>query len=238
MRPSAWSTRRKSSVGKRAANGARGLSSSAPTLLKPSRRSVARVSGASRNASIGKWRQRRGLLARGQNARRRLVKARQRPGRAGRVGDGEPRRQAEIFSQSCGKIGEQLLLAAEQMRRAGDVEEKTVGAVVLVPRRDGRRVARRPQGQPRSAASSAAGSASRTCRNPLLARASASRSPVARPTASAAAFKAAMRGPPWQRQRGRTDGPDQLACLMASSPAPRASAGSASAAARLKRCAT
>src|SRR4029077_19861802 len=43
---------------------------------------------------------------------------------------------------------------------------------------------------------SAAGSASRTCKNPALARASANRSPIARPAVSAAAFKAAMRGPP------------------------------------------
>ncbi len=75
------------------------------------------------------------------------MKARQRPGRARRVGDGKPRRQPEIFSQSCGKIGEQLLLAAEQMRCARDVEEKTVGAIVLAPRRSGRRIARRPQRQ-------------------------------------------------------------------------------------------
>ncbi len=40
-------------MGKRAANGARGLSSNMPTVLKPSRRSVARVSGASRNAAMG-----------------------------------------------------------------------------------------------------------------------------------------------------------------------------------------
>ena len=75
------------------------------------------------------------------------MKARQRPGRARRVGDGKPRRQPEIFLQSCSKIGEQFLLAAEQMRCARDVEEKTVGAIVLAPRRSGRRVARRPQGQ-------------------------------------------------------------------------------------------
>ena len=95
----------------------------------------------------GQRRERRGFLAAGQNERRRLVKARQRPGRARRVGDGKPRRQREIFSQSCSKIGEQLFLAAEQMRRAGDIEEKTVGAIGFVPRRGSRRVARRPQRQ-------------------------------------------------------------------------------------------
>ena len=44
----------RSSAGKRAAKGARGLSISAPTRLKPSRRSVARVLGDRRSASIGK----------------------------------------------------------------------------------------------------------------------------------------------------------------------------------------
>src|SRR4029077_3327034 len=101
----------------------------------------------------GQRRQRRGFLARWQNQRRRFVKARQRPGRAGRIGDGKARRQPEIFSQFCSKVGEQSLLAAEQMGGAGDVEEKTVGAVGFVPNlpaqwRGGRRVTRRPQGEP------------------------------------------------------------------------------------------
>ena len=52
------------------------------------------------------------------------------------------------FFQPRGKIGDEALLAAEQMRRAFDVEEKTVGAVLLVPRRGGRRIARRPQRKP------------------------------------------------------------------------------------------
>ena len=39
------------------------------------------------------------LPARGQDSEGRGMKARQRPGRAGRVGDGKPRRQAEIFFQ-------------------------------------------------------------------------------------------------------------------------------------------
>ena len=73
------------------------------------------------------------------------MKVRQRPGRAGRCGDRKPRRQAEIF-QPRGKIGDQFVFAAEQMRRAFDVEEETVGAVLFTPRRGGRRVARRPQG--------------------------------------------------------------------------------------------
>jgi len=43
------------------------------------------------------------------------------------------------------QIGEQLLFAAEEMRRALDIEEQTVGAVLLAPRRSGRRVTRCPQ---------------------------------------------------------------------------------------------
>ena len=45
------------------------------------------------------------------------------------------------------KIGDELFLAAEKMRGAFDVEEKTVGAVLLAPRGGGRRIARRPQRQ-------------------------------------------------------------------------------------------
>ena len=61
---------------------------------------------------------------------------------------GKPRRQAEILFQPERKIGQQSLLAAEEMRGAFDVEEKTVGAVFLSPGRSGRRVARRPERQP------------------------------------------------------------------------------------------
>ncbi|MGB6539696.1 MAG: hypothetical protein WBF03_02330 [Xanthobacteraceae bacterium] len=60
------------------------------------------------------------------------MEARQRPGGAGRVGDGKPRRQAEIFEPRM-KIGDESFLAAEKMRGAFDVEEKTVGAVLLAP---------------------------------------------------------------------------------------------------------
>ena len=74
------------------------------------------------------------------------MKARQRPGRAGRGGDGDPRRQTEILQQGS-EVGQQFCLAAEQMRGALDVEEKTVGAVLRVPGRRGRRIARRPQRQ-------------------------------------------------------------------------------------------
>jgi len=75
------------------------------------------------------------------------VKARQRPGRAGRVGDGKPRRQAEFFFEPVRQIGNEPFLATEQMRGAFDVEEKTIGAIRLPPGRGGRRIARRPQRQ-------------------------------------------------------------------------------------------
>ena len=45
------------------------------------------------------------------------------------------------------EIGQQLRLAAEQMRAARDVEEQAVGAAGLVPRRHDRRVAQAPQRQ-------------------------------------------------------------------------------------------
>ena len=196
MRPSAWSSRRSSSAGKRAANGARGLSISVPTDLKPSRRSVVRVSGVSRNASIGKRRQRRGFLARGQDSAGRGVKARQRPGRAGRSGDGKPRRQAEISFKPRGKIGDELLLAAEQMRGAFDVEEKTVGAVFLAPGRGGRRVARRPQRQPAQRGIVGGGIDGAHLQQNRFRPRVGQGSPSRNPAASAASFKAAMRRPP------------------------------------------
>ena len=76
------------------------------------------------------------------------MEARQRPGGAGCVGDGDPRRHAEIFFQPGRQIGKQRFLAAKQMRGSLDVEEKTVGAVFRAPRRSGRRITRRPQRQP------------------------------------------------------------------------------------------
>ena len=45
-------------------------------------------------------------------------------------------------------IVEQLFLAAEEMRGAGDVEEEAIRAALLVPRRDRGRIARRPQREP------------------------------------------------------------------------------------------
>jgi hypothetical protein len=73
------------------------------------------------------------------------MKARQRPGHAGRVGNRKPRRQAEILRKPQGQIGEQFFFAAEKMRRPFDIEEQAVGAVLFAPGRGGRRVARRPQ---------------------------------------------------------------------------------------------
>ncbi len=150
MRPSAWSIRRSSSAGKRAANGARGLSSSVPMVLKPSRRNVRQVSGESRSASTGSgasacasWPEGRT----GEGARAKRASAQAMPGVSATA---KPCRQAEIPFQPQRKIGQQSLLAAEEMRGAFDVEEKTVGAVffapkILAPRRSGRRIARRPE---------------------------------------------------------------------------------------------
>src|ERR1700722_7488761 len=75
------------------------------------------------------------------------MKMRQRPGRAGRAGNRDPRGEAKVFPKPRGEVGNQLFLAAEQMTGAFDVKEKSVGAIVIVPRRGGRRVARRPQSQ-------------------------------------------------------------------------------------------
>ena len=55
--------------------------------------------------------------------------------RAGRPKSFEPARE----------IGEQHLLAAEQMRGAGDIEKEAVGAALRIETGDGGRIARRPQ---------------------------------------------------------------------------------------------
>ena len=52
----------------------------------------------------------------------------QRPGRAGRVGEGQPHGQAEAFERAPQRR-HQRFLAAEETGAAGDVEEKRVGAV-------------------------------------------------------------------------------------------------------------
>src|ERR1700730_10512824 len=72
------------------------------------------------------------------------MKARESPGCAGCVSDGQPCRQTEAF-QPLQKIGEKCFFSAEEMCRARDIEKKTIGAVFLAPRRDDRRVACGPQ---------------------------------------------------------------------------------------------
>ena len=67
----------------------------------------------------------------------------QRPGDTGRVGDSQPRDEAEA-GEARAQVGQQPRLAAEQVRAAGDVEEQPIGAARLVPGRDQRRVAQAP----------------------------------------------------------------------------------------------
>ena len=85
-----------------------------PTVLKPSRRRSC-GSRCKPQRCDGQRRQRRGFLAWGQNKQGRRMKARQRPGRAGRLSNRKARGQSESFSQSSSKIGDKLRLAAEQM---------------------------------------------------------------------------------------------------------------------------
>ncbi len=80
------------------------------------------------------------------------MKARGRPGGARRIGHRKPRREPEP-AQPCGKVGDQFFFATEQMAGPFDVEENTIGAVVLAPKisaqgRSGRRVTRRPEREP------------------------------------------------------------------------------------------
>ncbi len=119
--------------------------SSAPTRLKPSRRSVAHVSRASRKASIGSGASAWVSSPEGQRDDVEAMVVRERPGRAGGRGDREPCRQSEK-RKSMLEVGEQPLFAAEQMGGAGHVEEEAVRAV-LGPRRDRGRIAGRPKGK-------------------------------------------------------------------------------------------
>ena len=243
-RPSAWSRRRSSSAGKRAANGARGLSRSAPTDLKPSRRSVVQVSGESRNASIGSGANASASCPEaGRRRARRESATAPRPRRAWR------QRRAAPAGRNFFPAGQKdrrcsAFLAAEQMRGAFDVEEKTVGAVLLAPirtGRGGRRIARRPQRQAAQRGIVGGGIDGAHLQVVPLSPAHRPKARRARgPAASAASFKAAMRGPPaaaMARTNGRS-GSMGLSEGVFRLPAPRESAGSASAAARLKRCAT
>ena len=69
------------------------------------------------------------------------------PGRAGGIGDGEARGEAE-GGEAAVEIGDQPRLAAEQVGCAGDVDEQAVGAARLVPRSHDGRIAQAPQGEP------------------------------------------------------------------------------------------
>ena len=66
-----------------------------------------------------------------------------RPGRACRGRDGEPRRQPALREQRR-RIGQQPLLAREQVRRAGDIHQQRIGRVHRRPRAP----ALRPRGKP------------------------------------------------------------------------------------------
>ena len=120
---------------------------SAPTRRKPSRRSVVRVSEERRNASIGS-----GASAAlsspaariGCGAAEKRASAQAAPAVAAAA---RPHRQAELREPRF-EIGDQLRLAAKEMRGAGDVEKQSVGAAPLVEGRDRGRVARRPQREP------------------------------------------------------------------------------------------
>ena len=111
------------------------------TRSRPGRAAANNCPTSSTLNTVGK---RFGFLPRWQDNGLGGVTVRQRPGRACRVGDCQSRRQAKT-AKPMRKIGEQHLLSAEQMSRAGHIEEKTVRAVLLAPRRDGWSVARGPQ---------------------------------------------------------------------------------------------
>ena len=184
-------------------------------------------------------RKRCGFLPGGQDDGRGTMEAGERPGRSGRIGDGEPRRQAETI-EPVRKIGEQRLLAAEEMRGAGDVEKKAVRAVLLAPGRDGRRVARRPQRQAPQRGSVGGGIGGAHLQHAGLG------ARIGHLIADHQPFRFGRRVQGGDaRPAGGIDGEDErlfrinrLRATRSCAPALRESAGSASAAARLKRCAT
>ena len=61
------------------------------------------------------------------------MKPRQRPCGAGCIGDGKSCRQAEVSFKPESKIGQELFLAAEEMRGAFDVEKKAIGTILFAP---------------------------------------------------------------------------------------------------------
>ena len=71
---------------------------------------------------------------------------RQRPGSSRGIGGCQPVDEIER-PQSAIDVVEELLFAAEEMGSTGDIEEEPVGAIVLVPDRDGRRIAHQPHCQ-------------------------------------------------------------------------------------------
>ena len=93
--------------------------------------------GSSRSASTGRSRSMVKPLARRGDAllhRAGRAVARQRPGRAGRSGRAHAVREAQL-GEIGGDPAQHRHLAAEQMRRAGDVEPQPVRAVDIRPRR-------------------------------------------------------------------------------------------------------
>ncbi len=87
------------------------------------------------------------LLARRHDRRVGTAMMRDSPGRPRRVGDGEPRTEAEP-AEAAIEIGKEPRFAAEEMRRAFDLEKQAVGAIRLIPDHDERRIAEAPQAKP------------------------------------------------------------------------------------------
>ena len=197
-----------------------------------------------RDRQIG---ERRGFPARGQNKQRRSVKARGRPGGARRVGHRKPRREPET-AKPCGKIGDQAFLAAEQMgwrlRCRGKNHRRRC------PRSKNLRTRAKRSACSASPITPAGAARHRRRRHRRRALAKNPLSPARRPKVRRR--QAPPPPPPRSRRRcagrrrrqrqGRTAAQDRPACKTlwpaAPSLAPRENAGSASAAARLKRCAT
>ena len=114
--------------------------------LKPSRRMSACVACESLSAASGKVLESAAFLARCHDPVVGVTMARHRPGRAGRIGDCRARVEPERTQASL-QIGQQLRLAAEEMRAPRDVEEQAVGAAFIVPGCRDRRIAQAPQRQ-------------------------------------------------------------------------------------------
>ena len=145
--------------------------------------------------------------------------------------------------QPRGEVGEQAFLAAEQMAGTFDVEEKTIGAVLLAKSEKARRwrVARRPQGQAAQCRIVGGGihraHLQKIGFRPRVGQRFAERKSAVRPLRSGRRC-AGRRRPQRRGRRAVQDRPVCNSLASAPSPAPRESAGSASAAAKLKRCAT